>query len=383
MVQPQQLQYLRGLMRVSDMLTLATTAKQSPATSNIEITLITADNNLVALHGELVDPNVDALSRAGTPNWIATLRRLAAELRAAQVTLLREVRTDDELKAMSSRVYLNFGKTSIPVAQFAVPSGQAAIEGTVFVTGLYTPSDGDDPVTRRDGSVLTPGAPVQMRADKIDFVTVDPPEVGTLEFVNTPAFARAHALVLKLKSDSPSFQEGRPVILPSGQELFVPYSLIMRLRIIYPNTGTAGDKLDYTRRSSQTIESTESTARDIAVLKVHIDWLKSDIAQAALRGKYARKRKNEFVYVDEYTGLAFTLRGYGGAVNDVGRRESTRRAVAAALQPVLVWESGRDATVFAELRGRPVVPIDMLRVLRSTNNVDALRDLRKRYRNVR
>jgi hypothetical protein len=388
MVQPQQLQYLRGLMRVSEMLTLANTAKQSPATSNIEVTLITAGRDLVSLHGELIDPNVDALVRDSTPDWTTALRRLAAELRAAQATLLREVRTDDELKAMSSRVYLNFGKTSIPVAQFAVPgagSGQAAIAGTAYVTGLYTPSDGDDPVTRRDGSVVQPGAPIQIRADKIEFVTVDPPELRTLEFVDTPAFARARALVLKLKSDTPSFQEGRPVTLPAGQELFVPYSLIMRLRIIYPNTGTAGDKLDYTRRSSQTIESTESTARDIAVLKVHIDWLKSDIAQAALRGKYARKRKNQFVYVDEYTGLAFTLRGYGGTVNDAGRRESTRRAVAAALQPVLVWESDRDAdwSVFAELRGRPVVPIDMLRVLRSTNNVDALRELRKRYRNVR
>ena len=388
MVQPQQLQYLRGLMRVSEMLTLANTAKLSPGTPHVEVTLITAGNDLVSLHGDLVDADRDILARASTPDWITALRRLAAELRAADATLQREVRTKDELKAMTSQVFLKFGNTLLPVSQFAVPeagSGQAAVAGTVFVTGLYTPDDGDAPVTRRDGSVLQPGAPVQIRADKIDSVTVDPPELGTLKFVDTPAFARSHGLVIKLKSDTPSFEAGRPLRFAAGDELLVPYSLMMRLRVVYPNTGAAGEKLDYARRSSQTIESTESTARDIAVLRAHIEWLKSDIAQTALRGKYARKRKNQFVYVDPYTGLAFALRGYGAGVNDAGRRESTRRAVAAAMQPVLLWEAGRDEdwAVFAELRGRPVVPVDMLRVLRSTNNVDALRELRKRYRNVR
>ena len=360
-VQPQIIGYKRGLMRVSQSLQLARSALESlalPQPPNIEITAITDTGQLLTVAGSLESAEEDTLAQDNLVDWVRTLRRLAEEIKAAQTLIAVPLQAPADF---FPRVYLNLKKgTSIPVQQLVVSAeGRGAGLTRTTVSGVYTPAEDEEEILFK-GSPLRPGTLITLRPEDVQFVTVDPPREKYDEFVDTLAFARARGLRIVPAATAYGLSAGQPVIMP--------YSFIARLRVIYPPAP------DYTRTSSRKVESVESVQRDMEVVQRHLRHITAEIVAEARRGRYTRalgETRKVPVYIDPITKFAFSL-------SDLTFRGT--------VQPVLTWGwpfRYRFAETIAELRGLPVTVGDLLRALRATDQLDALRKLRARYRNER
>ena len=117
---------------------------------------------------------------------------------------------------------------------------------------------------------------------------------------------------------------------------------------------------------------------DVLAAGEHIERLTAELATLVLAGRADRKRdKRAFTFSDPVTNLSFSLKDM---------------TIDGALHPVLVWSvsaapaSASDemkvqrAATLIEFDGRPVTPMDFLRVLRSLNLLDALRQIRLSYK---
>jgi hypothetical protein len=382
---PQVRAYARGLMPVSGLLEAARAALQRrPEEAQIELTVLSGDGRVVAVSGRLVDPDVDTLVNDGTPRWQKLLSRLAEELQAAQLSLDVEGLGDLHRKDTVPRVYLVYKEQFIPVEQFAVGSlSTAAGIRKLTVRGLYSPVRGDVEVLvgpKGNKVNLVPGTPVELPVADITSVSVDPPVFRQRDFVNTPAFSRSRGLVIEPSANKYGLAAGQPVTFP--------YSLILRLREIYPPAE------DYDRVSSRAVETVKSTLRDFEVAQEHIKQISAALVLAIRAGRAERKRPDSshvYSYIDPLTKFRFFLRGSG--------LDST-------LNPTLVWAEpvrpnepragvsektrkkyGSDEALYttqmmalADVSGFPVTPVDFLRVLRAIGRVDVLKELRNRYR---
>jgi hypothetical protein len=368
-VRPQLLAYSRGIMSVSALWDGAKTALlEDPRGPQVELTVVTGDGRLVAVTGRLVDADVDTLVNTDAASWVSSLSKLAEGLQAAQLNDGAVPRGVDRASYVP-RVYLGYKGQAIPVEQFAVGSASTQAGGIqrVTVTGVYLPAPGDPIVMAGKGekTPLAPGTRVTLPAAALEYVSVDPPEYRQEKYVDSLAFARSRGLIIE--------PDANPFRLPAGQPVTFPFSLVLRLRTIYPPAP------DYYRLASTPVETVESVDRDLRVAAKHIEALTEEVAALNRAGRYTRKRKKEFQFVDPLTRLPFSLR-------DEGSQESI-------MHPVLVWspvavgeKTVTDAeivrqTAIAEFAGRPVTPMDFLRVLRALNLLDALRKLRARYRN--
>ena len=114
--------------------------------------------------------------------------------------------------------------------------------------------------------------------------------------------------------------------------------------------------------------------RDIEVVERHLETVKDDLVTEVRRGKFTRRRSEAWdpaTYTDPVTKFAFSLADLS--------REGT-------IRPVLTWGRRPDQRFqgeVGELYGLPVTVGDLLRVLRATDQLTALRKLRSRYRNER
>jgi hypothetical protein len=378
---PQVRAYARGLMTVTGLLAAGREALQRrPDEAQVELTVLSGDGRVVAVAGRLVDADVDTLINDGTDRWQRVLTRLADELQTARAGFDVAGLALERHRAVP-RVYLVYKDQIIPVEQLVVGSAQEVPGLQKFtVRGLYLPAP-DDPVvrvgrgTKRD---LRPGEPVQLPVADISSVSVDPPLFrGEEEFVNTLAFARSRGLIIEPTDN--------PYGLPAGQPVTFPYSLILRLREIHPPAE------DYDRVSSRSVETVETTKRDFAAAKAHLEALTARAVREARGGRPARKAQYGYSLLDPITNFRFRLRGNG--------LESTRN-------PVLLWAAPRrpsepragagtktrrqyeadmrryDAQRFAidDVENLPVTPVDFLRVIRALGMIDFLRELRNRYR---
>ena len=369
-VRPQLLAYSRGIMSVSALWDGAKNAlAEDPSGPQVELTVMTGDGRLVAVTGRLIDADVDTLVNTDNESWVYTLNKLAEGLQSVQ---LNDGAVPKSVNRASyvPRVYLGYKGQAIPVEQFAVGTAATQSGGLqkVTVTGVYLPAPGDPVVMagKADQKPLAPGTRVTLPAAALEYVSVDPPEARQEKYVDSLAFARSRGLIIE--------PHPNPFRLPAGEPVTFPFSLVLRLRTIYPPAP------DYYRLASTPIENVESVDRDLRVAAKHIEALTEEVAALNRAGRYTRKRsKNDFLFVDPLTHLPFSLR-------DAGTQDSIMR-------PVLVWnpvavgeKTVTDAefvrqSVIAEFAGRPVTPMDFLRVLRALNLLDALRQLRTRYRN--
>lgn len=376
------LAYRQGLMTVSDSLRVATDAlKYAEAhpgyIPKVEYTSISIRGGLASASGRLIDADVDTLSQALSANWAAELAQLAADIRAAEAAVPRSPKkraTQYETAGdFVGRVYLNLANVSIPVEQFAVVESTRR-DKTSDVYGVYSPGRTDGPV-RFKGAELQPGTPIRLPVSAVQFVSFDPPEYRQQEFINSPAFARSRGILIEPEADV-----ARRLGLKPGEPYIVPYSQILRLRMIYPPAK------GYERKSSTTVESTASIERDLRAAQRRIDAVR-DALVLKIRAAVGRRTKKTadgkipaalLAYTDEATGLRFNLMDptFEGTIN-----------------PTVVWTdyeietigpNGRPETVRvapagdSALVGRPVTPVDFLRALRAIAGTEPMKALRKR-----
>jgi hypothetical protein len=263
-----ELAYRQGIMSVSDALRVAQDAadyaKKDPSyIPKVEYTSVAIRGGLASATGRLIDPDVDTLSQELSADWAADLAQLAADIRAVEARVPRTPKSGAVgVRAFEfvGRVYLNLARVSIPVEQFAVlPSGTKG--GKADVYGVYSPSPEDGPVMFK-GAELKPGQAVRFPASAVQFVTVDPPEYRQSEFIDSPAFARARGILIE-----PELAVAGRLGLAPGEPYIVPYSQILRLRMIYPPAK------GYERKSSRAIESTASIERDMRAAQKRINTI--------------------------------------------------------------------------------------------------------------
>lgn len=364
--------YSRGLMTVRESIQiLERTMEYAAATPGydprIEFTGVTVDGRLVSFTGRLLEPMVNTLARASSPNWISTLRKLADELRAIEAAVPRlPPRVGATAFAFVPRVYLNMttssgDEVSVPVEQMSVVTGAAATGGLTRpdVVGVYSPGPEDGPL-RLKGKVLKIGEPIKIDAASVEYVTVDPPQFGAAAFMETPAFARSRGFLIELSQ----FEMGRTG--STEQRFVVPYDQVLRVRMIYPPAS------GYTRTSSKPIENVETVKRELDAANRHINAMREELAYKTL-ARISSPKNSLVIITDEVSGFKF------------GLEDPT---FAGATRPVIVWmpfvtkdDKGEPTFIPPQgeysLVGRPVTAIDYLRLLRSARPDRGLRELRK------
>ena len=312
-----ELAYRQGIMSVSDALRVAQEAvdyatKDPSYLPKIEYTSVAIRGGLASATGRLIDPDVDTLSQELSADWAADLSQLASDIRAAEARVPRAPKAGGagvRAREFVGRVYLNLARVSIPVEQFAVlPGGRP--DGTSDVYGVYAPSPEDGPVKFK-GEELRPGQPVRFPVRAVQFVTVDPPEYRQEEFINSPAFARARGILIE-----PEVAMASRLGLAPGEPYIVPYSQILRLRMIYPPAK------GYERKSSRSVESTDSIERDIRAAQKRINAI-SDALVLQVRALAGRMQPGSMVeigatYEQAPRGVRLTKVVRGGPAQQAG-----------------------------------------------------------------
>lgn len=361
--------YARGLMSVSELRDTALGAVQEGTDfPHVEITAFTGlpgSDGFAGLTGRLTAVDVEMLHNDGGPDWVRSLMALAEGLRAIPLTYGAPV-VGAERADYVPRVYLAYKGQVIPVEQFTVLAGEGP-EGAGLtrakVTGLFLPLPEDPLVMVGKGSKtpLAPGTRVTLPAANLEYVSVDPPPIEQEKYVDSLAFARSRGLSLTLDRDAYG--------LKAGKTYTFPFSLVMRLRVIYPKAA------DYERVSASPLETTTSVQDDLNAAAEHIQELAQQLARLVVAGKTDRKNKL-FSFVDPVTKLPFLLRDM---------------SLEGARKPVLIWKVNvrpSESAASAELRrltlkefdGMPVTPMDFLRVLRALNLLEPLHQIRLTYR---
>jgi len=366
-----ELAYRQGVMPVSDALDVAKEAMDYANTHpgyvpRVEYTSLSVQGGLASVSGKLQDPDVDTLSQEFSSDWVGDLSRLAADIRAVETTVRRTPAAivagidtsvfSADPREYVGRVYLNMERFSIPVQQLAILTTGGGKGADAL--GVYSPSL-SDPAVKYKGVVMQPGQQVRLPVSSILFVTFDPPEYRQAEFINSAAFARSRGILIEPDADVAA----RIGIAP-GEAYIVPYSQILRLRMIYPPAS------GYERKASRTVESVASIQKDLQAAQKRINKI-AEVLTLQVRTQMGRNWVKRTVplsakqYVYKPTNLVFELEN---------------PTFEGTLDPVVVWARSTDGEPPAgdvSLIGRPVTPIDFLRALRAESSVDALRSLRR------
>ena len=324
----------------------------------VEYTAITPGNSLAAVTGILIDNDVDTLSQQSVPNWDAALGQLAADLKAVELRVGLAPRGESRVDYMAPvRVYLGLSGSdrAVPISNMAVTvssGGMARVGKAATVTGVYTPGESDGEL-RYKGEVLQAGSPISLASSLIEYVSVDPPKYRTVEYVNSPGFARSRGFVIELEPEM-AVRIGSP---PLGR-ITVPYSTILRLRAIHPQAAGGWE-----RKSSRPIEDTKTIQRELEGAERHLARIRDALVLRA-RGRMTQdEEKRDISYRDRVTGLTF------------GLEDVSVRGLSA---PKVIWrevrlpprEPGGVPMTYppggeSSLIGRRVTPVDLLRIIRA------------------
>jgi hypothetical protein len=362
-IQKSERAYRRGTMTVGEMLdvgaeVLDMAKKDRGFVPRVEYTAITPGNSLAAVTGILIDNDVDTLSQQSVPNWDAALGQLAADLKAVELRVGLAPRGESRVDYMAPvRVYLGLSGSdrAVPISNMAVMSssgGVARVGKASTVTGVYTPGESDGEL-RYKGEVLQAGSPISLASSLIEYVSVDPPKYRTVEYVNSPGFARSRGFVIELEPEMAA-RIGSP---PLGR-ITVPYSTILRLRAIHPKAAGGWE-----RKSSRPIEDTKTIQRELEGAARHLARIRDALVLRA-RGRMTRdEEKRDISYRDRVTGLTFGLEDVsvrGLSDPRVIWREVRLPPRVPGGVPMTYPPGGESALV-----GRRVTPVDLLRIIRA------------------